>query len=358
MLQTTERFLNALTRPQVRRTVATVTLPGEAPLPVQLKTGTVFASNGRMIRRRFTGSLYAPESVARAIEADGATFQVQHGLSFGRSSEMVTVFTGEILRASRPFGDAQCDLAAVDFGHWIEESRFLTPRTITGSRASAIESLIVEARPGTIVSTTATNAGSVVGSTWPRSRRQAVEELARDGNSEAFFRGDGTFLIRDAKTLTSAPDYTVRGGRNGTLKSGERVRPFDRRYNCVVVAPSSPAQAWSQQVAVVSDPANPRHPDRIGIRPYFYASPSIATASEAAIVASRLLDRALGNTQTLQFATVSNPALEEGDVIRVVIPSVNGEPAAIVQHFIDSFSLDLVSGEMQASTRSQAVLDE
>lgn len=36
-------------------------------------------------------------------------------------------------------------------------------------------------------------------------------------------------------------------------------------------------------------------------------------------------------------------------------PQVNTDPAQIFQHFIDSFSLDLVTGSMTLATRSQAV---
>jgi hypothetical protein len=52
---------------------------------------------------------------------------------------------------------------------------------------------------------------------------------------------------------------------------------------------------------------------------------------------------------------ISNPALEGNDAIRVVTPAVNTDPANIFQHFVDSFTLDLVSGSMNLSTRAQAV---
>lgn len=358
MLPVSARFLSALSKPQKRVTTATLTMPGEEPVTVRVKSGRLDAGQGRTVHRRLTANLYATSETARNIERDGATLQVSHGLSFSGSLELITVFTGEVLRAAQPFGDRTVAVTAVDFGHWVNEARFISPRSISGGRAAAIEALVTEARPETTVIDQSLNGGMSLGAVWPRSRSDAVNELARDGNLESFFRGDGSYLIRDAKTLQSLADYTVKGGPGGTLKGGARLRPLDRRYNAVVVMPATSEQTWTQQVAIVDDPGNPRHPDRIGTRPYFYASPSIATAEHALAVATQMLDRVLGNTQTVQFSAVSNPALEEGDVVRAVVPSLNGEPAAIYQHFIDSFSLDLVSGDMTAETRSQAVTDE
>lgn len=358
MLPVTERLLSALGKPQDRVTRATITLPGEEPLNVPVAAGMLYADSGTAIRRRVTAELVASGSLARAIEADGATLAIEHGLNFGGTLELIPVFTGEVLRASQAFGDGAVRATGVDFGHWVSEARFPSPRELSGARSTLISDLVTEAKPDATVADESTSSGTALTAVWPRSRADAIAELTRDGTLDAFFRGDGSFLIRDAKTLASSADYTVRGGPGGTLKSGERLRPLDRRYNAVVVTPATGEQEWTQQSVQVTDTSNPRHPDRIGLRPYFYASPSISSAENALAVAQQILDRVLGNTQTLRFASVSNPALEEGDVVRVVVPSLNRDEGAIYQHFIDSFALNLASGEMTAQTRSQRGSDE
>lgn len=360
MQEVTPRFLEALGKPHRRVTTATVTLPGEQPQQLRIKAGSVTVASRRTARRQFTGTFFGGADVYALLSTDGAELSVSHGLRLGNTSELLPVFTGEILKARQPFGQGETAVIAHDYGHWLNEARFVSPWSAVGepNRPDAIATLVAEGRPGTVIVDQATSGGTVGDAVWDRSRTEAISDIARDGNLDAFFLPDGSYLIRDAKTPTSPSDYTIRGGPGGTLKSGSRLRPFDHRYNAVVVAPSSPTQEWAEQVAVIADSSNPRHPDRIGLRPYFMSLPTVLTADEAASVAAHNLARLSGNTETLTFASVSNPACEAGDVIRVVVPAVNGEPAVIFQHYLDSFSIDLPSGAMVAETLAQRVTDE
>ena len=132
---------------------------------------------------------------------------------------------------------------------------------------------------------------------------------------------------------------------------------MDRLYNTVVVRPSTTdgSQTWTQQVVQITDTTNPRHPDKIGVVPYFWSSPTIQNAGQAITAAYTILFRVLGTTETLDLGLISNPALDGNDVIRVITPQVNQDPADIFQHFVDTFTLDLVTGSMSLGTRSQAV---
>jgi hypothetical protein len=66
----------------------------------------------------------------------------------------------------------------------------------------------------------------------------------------------------------------------------------------------------------------------------------------------------LGTVETLAITSIANPALEANDSLRVITPRLNNEPAKIFQHFIDSYSLNLMTGDMNMATRSQVVTDD
>lgn len=51
---------------------------------------------------------------------------------------------------------------------------------------------------------------------------------------------------------------------------------------------------------------------------------------------------------------MSHPALEAGDIVRVVTPADTGD--TIVNHFADTLTFDLTAGEMTANTRSDSEL--
>ena len=360
MWAVSDRFLTALGKPHRRVTVATITPYGGEPVTLRVSAGRVQVTHDRAIRRQVRARLLGGAEVFAQVAADGAALNIEHGIRYGNTTELVPVFAGEVVDTRRPFGDVAFDLTAHDYGHWLTEARLLAPYAPTGSptRAAAIEALVFGGKPDTSVVTTAVDASTVGDAVWDRSRTEAIADLARDGNLEAFYLPDGSFLIRDAKTITSPADYTVRGGPGGTLTEGERARPLERRYNAVVVSPSGTGQAWEPQVAQVTDTSSPRHPDRIGVRPYYVSLPTITTASAALAVAERILGRLVGMSEALAFGAVSNPALEAGDIVRVVVPAVGREPDRIFQHFVQSLALDLVTGAMTAETRSQRSTDE
>jgi hypothetical protein len=227
------------------------------------------------------------------------------------------------------------------------------PSSLT-TRIQAITSIVQTAKPGTSVVVTATDTGTVgTQNVWTNSAVDAITALCKDGAMDAYFQPDGSFLICDLPSVSTGSVWTA----SGILKSVARQRPFDRMYNTVVVQPSATdgSQTWPQQVAQITDTTNDRHPNYIGVAPYFWPSPTAGSAAAALRAADAILFRVLGSTETLALGLLSNPALDANDLIRVVVPAVNNEPADIIQHFLDSFTIDLASGAMTAATRSQPV---
>lgn len=363
MYSVSSRFLTALTKPHKLVTVCTVTTPDDEILTVDLKAGSISVDGASRIRRRGTLTAVGGSDVFETITTPGALFQITHGINFGSSSELVPVFTGELLSGSQKFGDGTIGFTVVDRAQWLSRTRFLTPYAPLSSltRVAAITAVVQAAIPGVTVTNTSSDVGTIGSAqVWTDGPLDVISDLTRDGGTEAFFGPDGVFTIRDQATSTSTPVWTASSGDGGVLTSAERTRPIDRMFNTVVVRPAATdaSQTWTQQAAQISDTSNPRHPDYVGVVPYFWSSPTLLTTADASLAAQRILDKTLGTTETLALELISNPALEANESIRVITPLINLEPAQIFQHFIDSFTLDLRTGGMSVATRSQGVVTD
>jgi hypothetical protein len=357
-----ERFLEALRAPHTLRTLVTVTPPGGVATTLEVLSGSVSASASSRVRR--TGSLvvYGDQAMFELVSTPGAVVRVTHGLAFGSSVELVPVLTGELSSPAQQVGVGRISLRLVDFGQRVARCRFTVPYAPLDSltRPAVMSAVVTAAVPGVTVSNTSADVGTVgAGRIWNENRWDVVTDLALDGGTEAFFQADGSFLIRNAPTITDLPVWTVNAGEGGVLISATRERPLDRLYNTVIVQPASTngSQTWTQQTVAVTDPASPLHPDKVGVVPYYYKSPTATTAAEAVLAGQRLLERVTGLQETLSLDSISNPALDVNDVVQIITPRTGVDVPEILNHFIDSLDLDLVSGSMRLSTRSLGVDD-
>jgi len=327
------------------------------PFEVDMLAGSISNDSGSFRRRTAPLLLRVSAAEAKVLNTPGTLLQIRHGHRDGNTDVLHPVFCGEPITALRDLGDGQISLTAADLAVWLDRARFVSPYTApTGvSRVATIGNLVTDARPGTTVANRSSSSSTVAAlAVWDDNRVDAIRDLATDANVEVFFAPDGTFVIRDPQSLSSTPVWTVRPGDGGTLKSASRQMPLDRLYNTVVVRPSATdgSQTWTQQIVQVTDPDHPRHPSKIGVVPYFWASPTITSAAGALSAGRTILNRVLGTAETLSLELIGNPTLESGDVIRVVTPTINDETGDIVTHFIDSYTLDLVTGSMSMKTRS------
>lgn len=338
--------------------LVTVTPPGGAPIILPLQSGSVTLDSSARIRRTASLVLVGDSSAYATCATPGALFAITHGIDYGASKELIPVFTGEVTDSGQDFGDGSISLTLGDLANWLARVQFLTPYqpAVGLSYVTVITNVVQTARPGTVVVNTSSNTAVIAtGATWSTGPLDVIADLSADGSLECFFGPDGKFYIRDVQASLAVPVWSINAGDFGTLKSAARARPTDKLYNTVVVQPSQSdgSQTWAQQVAQVTALTNPRHPNYIGVVPYFWSSPSIITAAQAQAAAQSLLSKVLGTTETLSLGAVAMCALEGNDVLRVTTPQLNTQPAVSFTHFMDGFSMDLQSGDMSNSTRSQ-----
>ena len=200
MWDVTERFLSALRNPHKTTTVATVTPPGGDAVTVNVKAGVVTVQAKSNVRRRGSLTLEGNSAVFEAVATPGAVLSIQHGLSYGNTTELIPLFTGEIVDPRQVFGDGTITLVCADFGQRVARNRFTTAYAPSGStlRLQAIEDVVSDAFDALDVTVTATDTATVgTGRLWAENRWDAVRDLTSDGGSEAFFLPDGSLLIRD-----------------------------------------------------------------------------------------------------------------------------------------------------------------
>jgi YD repeat-containing protein len=348
-------FLDALPAPHRLTTTVTVTPPGGSPTTLGFVNGSVKVSGSQLTRRTADLVVDGGSATYDLLSTPGSVVTVMHGVEYlWGDPELVPVITGELSGAAQTLGDGTVAVNVADFWQRVDARDFTSaysPNTAT-SRVSEITSQITTAVPGTTVTNLSTDTGTVAtAQTWD-SRSNLIKQLATDGGLETFFTPDGNFTIRNEAQVTDSPVWVVEPGVGGNLKTLERQRPLDKVYNTVIVTPSSldGAQTWAVQTAAITDPAHPRYPGKIGVRPYKWEARSTMTASQALTAALILLNRTLGSTETLRLGTLSNPALEAGDVLTVV--NIIDGGLQTVTRIIDGFSLDLAAGDMTIDTRS------
>jgi hypothetical protein len=360
---TSQRFRDTVPTNHALTTDCTITVPGGAPVALQLSAGTVPVDRTQQVRRTAQLAVRGGTAVYDLLSTPGALVRLSHGFQWSSTNrELVPLITGEITSASLAVGDGLVGITLADLWSRLTAAEYDTPYVpdVASTRVAEVIAAVTSAMPGTFIRNSATDTGTVGTVQAWTSRAQLISSFAGDGGFEAFFAPDGSFVIRDVPQLTDQVVWTIKPGdpKDGaTLESLTRTRPLDRLYNAVVVTPATqdPLQAWDSVTAVITDPANPRHPSRLGVvRPYRFSSPTALTEDEAIAGAEQLLVKVQGTTETLALGALCNPALDGGDVVEVQAPADSG--AASVRHFIDSLSIDVVSGSMSANTRSDQEL--
>jgi hypothetical protein len=350
-------FLDALPAGPRYSTTVTVTPPGGTATTLGFVSGSVKVTGTQLTRRTADLVVSGGSDLYGLLSTPGAVVKVRHGVEYlWGDPEYVPVITGELSQAGKTLGDGTIAISVADFWQRVDAADFTasySPNTAT-TRVAEITAQLQAAVPGTTVTNTSTDTGTVATvQTWD-SRADLIKQLATDGGVEVFFSPDGNAVIRNEAQVTDSPVWAIRPGIGGTLETLARKRPLDKVYNTVIVTPSSldGAQTWAVQTVTITDTTHPRHASKIGVRPYKWEARSTMSATQALTAALILLNRTLGSTETLQLGALANPALEAGDVLTIVDPVDGG--LETITHIIDGFSLDLTSGSMSVDTRSSS----
>jgi hypothetical protein len=360
MWTVTQRFLDTAVQSHQIASTCTITTPGGQSSTIPISDGGVQVDRSQQIRRTAPNLMLQGGTSAFALLAiPGTQVLLSHGFVYGGAdSELLPMLTGELTTAAHILGDGLISVSVADRWQKLAASSRLFPYTpaTTARRVDEIISAVQSVFPGITIRNTASDSGTVGTAQAWTSIADQVASYALDGGMEVYFAPDGALVIRDVPKITDNPAWTIKTGRGGSLKALTRTRPLDKLYNTVVLTPATvdPAQTWTQVIAQITDPNDPRHPNRIGVRPYPYQSPTALTLAQAQSIAAQVLNRITGTTETLDLSALAMPALEGGDIVRVLTPADSGD--TIVTHFLQQITVNFATGEMSANTRSNTEL--
>lgn len=384
MQSVSPQFLASIPTSTLRKKTLTVTVGG-ITYPLTIESGTWSCTSGQMVRRKADLIVRVPNSSLvqasqdagisytwELLGADGAIFDLSSGFEWDATqTELVGVVTGHAAPVKEAQPEGTFSLTINDFGMAFASMSFLTALTQPASmtRVAAAAAIVSSMFPGITIVNTATDTGTLnTTQVWSGKPVDAVRSLLTDAGAEGFFapgpRNPTTgavtrqYVIRDLPTVTGSPVWTIETGNGGTVKSYARTRPLDKVYNAVKVVPGTTdgSQSFRYGAAIVTDPADPRYPGNFGMGVRYAPDVTSKTAADklaADEMALRLYQsKYAGTTETLELGALANPALEAGDVVKVKLAASALSFSQQYTHLLDSFTVDILTDDMTAQTRS------
>lgn len=320
--------------------------------------GSVVVDSGDQVRRTAT-VLIADPSLWPGHPLDvltpyGSELQIDYGIVIPRLGvEWIPVIRGVISEAdrNRPVSAGGVQIGLTDRSSKVAEDRFDAPvQTVPGATVVAeITRLIQETLPTAVVvdrtgSTQIAPVMEIERERWA----DGVEKLATSIGAEVFCDPVGTFVIRPQPTLGDAVVWDISSGRGGILVAKRDLLSREPVYNRVVAIGertdgTPPVRAGVSDL----DPTSPtRYGGPFGKKPRYYNSPLLTTVGQCTAAATSLLARSKGAGATVTLDAIVNPALDSGDVIRVV------DDGRLQAHIVDRLEVPFDVGSQAISTRS------
>lgn len=295
---------------------------------LEVTGGSVTVDRGAAVRRTCTPE-FADVSLIPRTETDrlsvyGARLRISRGVDFGDgTTERVPL---GVFRVDDVDGDP--DLGPVTLtGQSLEvivaDDKFIAPYRATGTAVGAIEALVQRSIPDAVVVSRVPDAPigartwDVEGDPWA-----AAQECAATLGAEVYADADGVFIVAALPDLlTTDPVWTVGAGERGVLLSAVRGMSAAGVHNGVLARGENtegdaPPVQW---LAVDDDPGSPTYwGGQFGRRPTFHTSSTLTTVNACQQAANLLLAKSKAPNAKGDFSSLPNPALEPGDVLRVI----------------------------------------
>lgn len=330
MYPVSDRFLAALAESHRMLTEVQLFRTDGEVQTLQHVGGSVPVDRGQAIRRTCTVTSadvsLIPTTASDELAVYGARLRITRGIDYGDgTSEMIPlgVFRLDDVGGDPLLGPVTLTGKAIEC--IVQDDRFTTPYRATGTVVGAITALITRSIPDADVVSLIVDA-AIGPRTWDVEADPwaAVQEIAAAAGAECYTNADGTFLISELPdVLTTDPVWTVAAGEGGVYVKGTRSMSSAGVHNGYLARgenTESGAAAVSY-LAVDDDPGSPTYWDGpYGHRPGFYSSSTITTLSAATAAASLKLRSGKAPNAAGDFSALPNPALEPGDVLRVVHP--------------------------------------
>ncbi|NWF25228.1 DUF5047 domain-containing protein [Streptomyces sp. PKU-EA00015] len=320
--------------------------------------GSVTVDRGSQTRRTCTVTVadlsLIPRTPADKVATYGAQLRLARGVRYSDGAqELVPLGVFRVDEVGGDVDEGPVTISGKSLEAVIADDKFVAPHRATGNAVNSITALIQRSIPDAqIVSTVA---GATIGArTWDVEGDPwaAILELGAAIGAEVYCDAGGTFVIAELPDLlTATPVWEVAAGEGGVYVSATRSMSVDGVYNGVLARGESTETGAGpfSDLVVDNDPGSETYwGGPFGRRPMFYSSSTLTTTGQCTAAATLLLRSAKAPNASADISTLPNPALEPGDVIRVVYPDGTRE-----LHQVASFSVPLeVGGDFSVQTIS------
>lgn len=321
--------------------------------------GSVTVDRSQAIRRTCTVTIDDPSLIPRTptdqLATYGALLRISSGVSYSSLTDVELVPLG-VFRLDSVDGDVNdgpVNLQGKDLSAAIADDKFTAPYTASGTVVSAVSALIQRSIPTAAVVSTITDQAigkrvyDIEADPWA-----GVQEIASGAGAEVYADADGVFRIATLPDLSTAtPVWDVAAAENGVYISASRAMTSDNVHNGVLARGenTSDSVAPVSYLATDGDPTSPTYwSGPYGRRPFFYSSPTLISTAACQQAATLKLAQAKAPNASGDISSLPNPALEPGDVLRIIHPDGSRE-----LHQVASFSVPLdVGGDFPISTIS------
>jgi hypothetical protein len=311
--------------------------------------GSVPVARGQAIRRTCSVTVADPAVIPRTpsdqLATYGARLRIARGVYYGDgSSELVPLGVFRLDDVDGDINDGPVTLQGKDLSAIVADDKFTAAYTATGTVVGAVTALIQRSIPTADVISTIVDVpiGSrtfdIEADPWA-----GAQEIAAAAGAEVYPNADGVFIIATLPDLlTATPVWAVEATEGGVYIAGNRGMSAASVNNGVLAHGENTADGVApvSYLATDSDPGSPTYwGGPFGRRPKFYSSSTWITTNACTQAANLLLAQAKAPNATGDFSSLPNPALEPGDVLRVM-----HEDGTRELHQVASFSVPLDEG--------------
>lgn len=358
MYPVSDRFLARLAESHSPVTLVQLFLTDGRVVDVPHTGGSVTVDMAQSVRRTCTVTCADPALIPRVptdqLATYGAQLRISRGVDFGDGTrELVPLGVFRLDDVDGDVSDGPVSLQGKDRSVIVADDKFTAPYRVTGTVVSAITELIRRSIPAAdIVSEIAdtpigTRIFDVEADPWA-----GVQEIAAAAGAECYANADGVFIIRTLPDLlTTDPVWSIEATEGGVYIRANRAMNADGVHNGVLARGENTSDNVAPVSALVvdNDPGSPTYwSGPFGRRPKFYSSSTLITTAGCQAAATLLLAKAKAPNASGDISSLPNPALEPGDVLRLM-----HEDGTRELHQAASFSVPLdLGGDFPISTIS------
>lgn len=353
-----DRFLARIAESHTVVTRVTLFLTTGEVVDLPHTGGSVTVDRGQAIRRTCTVTCPDPSLIPRTpadqLATYGARLLVQRGVDYGDGTEeLVPLGLFRLDSVDGDISDGPVTLQGKDLSAVVVDDRFTAPFAATGTAVAAVTELIRRSLPDASVLSSVVDVGigrrtfDTESDPWA-----ACQELAAAAGAEVYATADGEFVIATLPDLlTTEPAWEIAAEEGGVYISATRGMASDNVFNGVLARGENSSDGIPpvSYLATDDDPGSPTYwGGPFGRRPAFYSSSTLISSASCQAAARLKLAAAKAPNAAGDITALPNPALEPGDVLRIVHPDGTRE-----LHQAAAFTVPLdQSGDFPISTIS------